>query len=36
MREELGDRVFVSTIGFGLALGGLLVLLVLRAVIGPF
>lgn len=34
IRRELGDRVYGSAIAFGVAVGGLVVLLVLRAVIG--
>jgi hypothetical protein len=34
IRKELGDRVYGSALAFGLAAGGLIVLLVLRCVIG--
>lgn len=34
MRKELGDRVYGSTILFGGAVGALIVLLILRAMIG--
>lgn len=36
IREELGDRVYGSTIGFGLAVGGLALLVVLLVVRGVF
>lgn len=33
VREELGERVYGSAIAFGVAVGGLVVLLVVRAVV---
>ncbi len=35
VRRELGDRVYGSAVMYGLACAGLVVLLVLRAVLGP-
>lgn len=34
IRKELGDRVYGSALMFGVAVGGLIVLLVVRAVLG--
>jgi hypothetical protein len=34
IREELGDRVYGSALAFGVAVGGMVVLLAVRAVLG--